>query len=105
MAMPPKVSKAHRGKRRYIGLALEPLDEGESELRRLARSIQGSRVLEARSQDPSHRILRVPLASYVHAREALQEEFGALTSITSSGKIGLVRTRLIGAGKVDDESE
>ena len=92
-----RVSKAKRGKRRWIGFsAPENLAQRSALEKYLKESMQTTfpwRLFDLESDDEGVKgILRVRLEDYQAALENMNS--GRLTSLTSSGKIRLVRQRL-----------
>lgn len=82
-----RLSKALRGKRRWIGLEVDESINNRSELEaELEEDFRLYDFIEGKA------IIRVPLQKYADARERFNN--GKLLSITSSGKIKLVRERL-----------
>ena len=94
----PKIGKAARGKHRWIGLKF---DERFSTVEMLKLEIQKETGLsKLKFLDFSNRqnnffcIVKVQLEDYKIFREKLEQSNCGVLSITSSGKIRLVRLRL-----------
>ncbi len=95
-----KRGKASRGKRRWLGIEVSPkLRDRESVEASIdaANSLQGSRLYDfvpGEDGNAGLAILRIPLDGAAVARYALDGVSTPFTSITTSGKINLVRKRL-----------
>lgn len=92
-----KVRKAARGKHRWVGLEFESeslsRDEVGEKLKEILESIN-FRLYDCKAKaNSTHAIIKVSLPNYVSAREAILNAAG-VDSLTSSGKIRLVRERL-----------
>ena len=90
-----KVRKAARGKRRWVGLGVSEdivkrgvLESIISDIECLGKEF---RLYDFNNQKV---IIRLPLSQYYIARPILEEGIMGINSITSSGKIKLVRERL-----------
>lgn len=99
-------SKAKRGKRRWIGLAVhisidtrKKLESSLSEMEGLPGGWRLYDFVKAESQDCNLAIICVKLSDYSSSKEALSDlkaegDAASIRSLTSSGKIRLVRDRL-----------
>ena len=90
-------SKARRGKNRWIGLSVaQSLADRESLSAHLEANLElskGWRLFDLQSTDDGLKaIIRIKLENYSEALEALSD--GEVVSLTTSGKIRLVRERL-----------
>jgi hypothetical protein len=113
--MAGKVSKAKRPKRRWVGIALPPSVQSREDLNSvLERSpfgsyriklydfhpgnsevAQNTRSMQKRTDDIGFAIICVLLSQYNDVRNVLESgDVHGLISLTSSGKIRLVRERL-----------
>jgi len=92
-----KVRKAARGKHRWVGLEFESESLSRDEVGEKLKVMLGLinfRLYDCKSQsDSTIAIIKVPLPNYALAREAILNAAG-VESLTSSGKIRLVRERL-----------
>lgn len=114
-SMAGKVSKAKRPKRRWVGIALPPSVQSREDLKSvLERSpfgsyqiklydfhpgdsevAQNTRSMQERTDDVGFAIVCVLLSQYNGVRNVLESgDVHGLISLTSSGKIRLVRERL-----------
>ena len=114
-SMAAKVSKAKRPKRRWIGIALPPSVQSRSVLTKVletspfdvgriklydcypskTETALAARSIKKRTDETGFAIVSVLLSQYEEVRKVLaSNESHGLTSITSSGKIRLVRERL-----------
>lgn len=96
--MSPKVRKAARGKHRWIGLSLSPSPASSADLKALLESRLGAgvvrKILDFESESGTC-IIKVSLPDYHCVRQALATDSSTeVNSITSSGKLKLVRKRL-----------
>ena len=96
--MAPKLRKAARGKHRWIGIHYSGVS-GRDNLEKVIVNCVGSdvivKLLDIDSFAVNTCIIKVSLKSYPAVRESLESQGdGVLTSITSSGKLRLVRERL-----------
>jgi len=94
----PKMSKAARGKHRWIGLVF---DETFLEINSLRKTIQNLiqkphiKLFDYINEDKRKScIIKIELGAYGVAKEKLRKKDSNIFSITSSGKIRLVRLRL-----------
>ena len=113
--MAGKVSKAKRPKRRWIGIALPSSIQSISDLTKLLETSRFStfrikvydchpssteeasetRLRLNTSDEVGYAVVCVPLSAYADVRNVFESDNShGLTSITSSGKIRLVRERL-----------
>jgi len=113
--MAAKVSKAKRPKRRWVGIALPSSIQSSADLANVLEASPYSvyriklydchvgateealtaRSIQKRTDDVGFAIICVLLSQYQEVRNVLESGDGhGLTSITSSGKIRLVRERL-----------
>jgi hypothetical protein len=90
-----KLRKAARGKRRWVGLDVVESIQSREELEEVISNI-GCLNDNFRLYDfnQGKAIIRIPLDDYNNARSILQEGVQGIKSVTSSGKIKLVRERL-----------
>ena len=90
--MPP-LRKAARGKRRWVGVEIDAnnIDQGAS-LQRIAHDT-GSAKIAWNSDDGRFLIFEVKLEEYAKFLELI-EKIEHMKSITSSGKIRLVKSRI-----------
>jgi len=87
-----KPTKALRPKRRWIGIEVDPALTTRKEVESAVESIAPCKHWRLYDFKEGKAILRVRLAAYPAWREALVGP--ALTSVTASGKIRLVRERM-----------
>ena len=97
--MGPKLRKAARGKHRWIGLRcpidITTIEEMEQLLILNLGEGVVKKILDFGAPVPHTCILKVGLSDYALTRAALVEDSeSALESLTSSGKLKLVRQRL-----------
>ena len=113
--MAAKVSKAKRPKRRWVGIALPPSIQSKVDLTNLlersplesyriklydfhpsnSKAALATRSFQKRTDDVGFAIICVLLSQYDEVRNVLESgDDHGLVSITSSGKIRLVRERL-----------
>ena len=85
--MAKKLTKALRGKRRWIGCVAEGFSD-RSELEEFLSSMQ----VKLYDFEEGKCVLMVRLEDYVEVKDLLSE--GRIRSVTSSGKIRLVRERM-----------
>ena len=114
-SMAAKVSKAKRPKRRWVGIALPPSIQSRVDLTNLlersplesyriklydfhpsnSKAALATRSFQKRTDDVGFAIICVLLSQYDEVRNVLESgDDHGLVSITSSGKIRLVRERL-----------
>ncbi len=90
-----KIRKAARGKRRWVGLSVDDSITNREELESIISQIKclggDCRLYDYNNQKA---IIRLSLKQYEIARTILEGGVSGLNSITSSGKIRLVRERL-----------
>ena len=92
----PRPKKAARGKHRWVAIEVNKSLERDSLNRLLGDSLEGLEWQLFDSEKQSERtlaIIKMPLSDYQQALETLNEISGFET-ITSSGKIRLVRERV-----------
>ena len=94
----PKIGKAARGKHRWIGLVF---DDNFSEINSVSEAIQNLIHQEKvklfdyiNEENRKSCIIKVKLEEYSTVKEMLRNNKNRIFSITSSGKIRLVRLRL-----------
>lgn len=113
--MAGKVSKAKRPKRRWVGIALPPSIQSSEDLKSVLEASPlseyriklydchpggteealAARLIQKRTDDVGFAIICVLLSQYEEVRKVLGSDVGhGLISLTSSGKIRLVRERL-----------
>ena len=97
--MGPKLRKAARGKHRWVGLRYPTEITTLEEVEQLLISNLGEgvvrKILDFGAPVPQTCIIKVELSDYAMTRAALVEDSeSALESLTSSGKLKLVRQRL-----------
>jgi hypothetical protein len=90
-----KLRKAARGKRRWVGLnvveSIQSREELEAIISEIACLSDNYRLYDFHQ---GKAIIRLPLEVYNSARLILQEGIQGIESVTSSGKIKLVRERM-----------
>ena len=90
-----KIRKAARGKRRWVGLNVSESIKSREELESILSEIdclgEDYRLYDFKKNKA---IIRISLDEYHNARIILEGGVSGLNSITSSGKIRLVRQRL-----------
>ena len=90
-----KLRKAARGKHRWLGLLLVDSISSREELEKILESIElldgGWRLFDFIDNKA---ILRIPLPIFSTVRPLFEEGFQGVKSVTSSGKIRLVRERM-----------
>ena len=92
----PRPKKAARGKHRWVAIEVNKSLQRDSLKRLLGESLEGLEWQLFDSEKQSERtlaIIKMPLSDYQQALETLNEISGFET-ITSSGKIRLVRERV-----------
>ncbi len=93
----PKVNKSARGKHRWIGFQLDAEDYSRHRCEVFFSEIFTNiswRLFDFKNIDSVYNgILKVPLESYIDAKEIINNQ-DETTTITSSGKIKLVRERM-----------
>ena len=93
----PKVNKSARGKHRWIGFQLDVEDFSRHRCEVFLSEIlinMSWRLFDFKNIDGVYNgILKVPLRSYIDAKEIINQQDDTST-ITSSGKIKLVRERM-----------
>ena len=93
----PKVNKSARGKHRWIGFQLDVEDFSRHRCEAFLSEIlinMSWRLFDFKNIGEVYLgIVKVPLESYVDAKEIINQQDKSL-SITSSGKIKLVRERM-----------
>ena len=93
----PKVNKSARGKHRWIGFQLDVEEYSRHKCEVFFSEIFTNiswRLFDFKNIDSVYNgILKVPLESYIDAKEIINNQDEA-TTITSSGKIKLVRERM-----------
>jgi hypothetical protein len=94
----PKIRKAARGKHRWIGLALGKSDSEIESVRSEIMELLGYTYVKLYDFiiDSGRKscIIKVKLEKYPAVRERFKNYEGSIISVTSSGKIRLVRLRL-----------
>ena len=90
-----KLRKSARGKRRWVGLDIVDSIQSREELEAILSQIiclgDNFRLYDF---NQGKAIIRIPLEVYNSARPILQEGTQGIVSVTSSGKIKLVRVRM-----------
>ena len=93
----PKVNKSARGKHRWIGFQLDVEDFSRHKCETFLSGIFTNipwRLFDFKNIGEVYLgIVKVPLESYIDAKEIINQQDKSL-SITSSGKIKLVRERM-----------
>ena len=93
----PKVNKSARGKHRWIGFQLDVEDFSRHRCEVFLSEIlinMSWRLFDFKNIDGVYNgILKVPLRSYIDAKDIINKQDDTST-ITSSGKIKLVRERM-----------
>ena len=93
----PKVNKSARGKHRWIGFQLDVEDFSRHRCEVFLSEIlinMSWRLFDFKNIDGVYNgILKVPLRSYIDAKDIINQQDDTST-ITSSGKIKLVRERM-----------
>ena len=93
----PKVNKSARGKHRWIGFQLDVEDYSRHRCEVFLSEIlinMSWRLFDFKNIDGVYNgILKVPLRSYIDAKDIINQQDDTST-ITSSGKIKLVRERM-----------
>ena len=93
----PKVNKSARGKHRWIGFQLDVEDFSRHRCEVFLSEIlinMSWRLFDFKNIDGVYNgILKIPLKSYVDAKDIINQQDETIT-ITSSGKIKLVRERM-----------
>ena len=93
----PKVNKSARGKHRWIGFQLDIEDYSRHRCEVFFSEILidiSWRLFDFKNIDGVYNgILKIPLKSYVDAKDIINQQDETIT-ITSSGKIKLVRERM-----------
>ena len=93
----PKVNKSARGKHRWIGFQLDVEDYSRHKCETFLSGIFTNipwRLFDFKNIDGVYNgILKVPLRSYIDAKDIINQQDDTST-ITSSGKIRLVRERM-----------
>ena len=93
----PKVNKSARGKHRWIGFQLDVEDFSRHTCEVFLSEIlinMSWRLFDFKNIDGVYNgILKVPLRSYIDAKDIINQQDDTST-ITSSGKIRLVRERM-----------
>ena len=93
----PKVNKSARGKHRWIGFQLDIEDFSRHRCEVFLSEIlinMSWRLFDFKNIDGVYNgILKIPLKSYVDAKDIINQQDETIT-ITSSGKIKLVRERM-----------
>ena len=93
----PKVNKSARGKHRWIGFQLDIEDYSRHRCEVFLSEILSNipwRLFDFKNIDGVYNgILKIPLKSYVDAKDIINQQDETIT-ITSSGKIKLVRERM-----------
>ena len=93
----PKVNKSARGKHRWIGFQLDVEDFSRHRCEVFLSEIlinMSWRLFDFKNIDGVYNgILKVPLRSYIDAKDIINQQDDTST-ITSSGKIRLVRERM-----------
>ena len=93
----PKVNKSARGKHRWIGFQLDVEDFSRHRCEAFLSEIlinMSWRLFDFKNIDGVYNgILKIPLKSYVDAKDIINQQDETIT-ITSSGKIKLVRERM-----------
>ena len=113
--MPGKISKAKRPKRRWVGIAFPPSVQSSEDLTSVletsplseyriklydchpggSEEALAARSIQKRTDDVGFAVICVLLSQYGEVRSVLESGDGhGLISLTSSGKIRLVRERL-----------
>ena len=91
----PRLRKAARGKRRWLGLEVDSVfstrDDLQEVLERIPALGEDWRLYDFKDNSA---IVRVRLEHYADARAVLEPGFEGLRCVTASGKIRLVRQRL-----------
>lgn len=98
----PTLRKAARGKRRWVGVKIDRERIDEKTFSRLLASHpgEGKPRLAWSSEDGRYLILEVRLEHYPKTLDDIDQLVGA-ESLTSSGKIRLVKSRIMGlSGKI-----
>tara|TARA_A100001037_G_scaffold295093_1_gene313784 strand:+ start:213 stop:500 length:288 start_codon:yes stop_codon:yes gene_type:complete len=91
----PKLRKAARGKHRYLGLSLpEQIPSRDSLDALLVAEIPDGAWYKMYDFRSGSAIIKVALKDYEKIREWLSGEPSGVTSLTSSGKLRLVRERI-----------
>ena len=93
----PKVNKSARGKHRWIGFQLDIEDYSRHRCEVFLSEILSNipwRLFDFKNIDGVYNgILKIPMKSYVDAKDIINQQDDTIT-ITSSGKIKLVRERM-----------
>ena len=91
----PRLRKAARGKRRWLGLEvdtrLDTRDDLQAVLKRIPALGEEWSLYDFKD---NYAIVRVRLEHYADARSVLESGFEGIRCVTASGKIKLVRERL-----------
>ena len=89
----PRLNKAARGKRRWVGVVFDDMVMSSRQLiQSLSENLETVKIAWA-SDDEKIMILRVKLREYPMLIKKIRETVG-VRSLTSSGKIRLVKSRL-----------
>ena len=89
----PRLNKAARGKRRWVGVVFDDMVMSSRQLiQSLSENLETVKIAWA-SEDEKIMILRVKLREYPMLIKKIRETVG-VRSLTSSGKIRLVKSRL-----------
>ena len=87
------IRKAARGKRRWVGVKIDKKNIEENDIPEISSIDSGKPRIAWRSPDGKFLILEVTLESHKEFIEAVRKT-AHLESITSSGKIRLVKSRI-----------
>lgn len=90
-----RLSKAKRGKRRWVGLSIPDSISTRADLRKaLSHSELFGDDWKLADFSQGKAIVRISLSAYNTQKEELMRGFDGIKSLTASGKIRLVRERL-----------